>query len=153
MKSPAVCLRETNGEMMDIKGHLGKWIVLYFYPRDNTPGCTQEAKDFSGALDDFNDLNTVIMGVSPDSIERHQKFVDKHELGITLLSDPDHTVLEAFRAWTLKKLYGKESMGVQRSTFIIDPEGKIVHSWPKVKVKGHVSEVLEKLKELQGKEI
>lgn len=148
-KSPEVCLLATNGDMIDLKSHAGKWIVLYFYPRDNTPGCTQEAIDFTALAKDFKDHDAVIIGVSPDSIESHQKFVNKHDLGITLLSDPEHSVLETFKAWTLKKMGGKSYMGVQRSTYLMDPQGEIVHAWPKVKVKGHASEVLEKLKELQ----
>jgi thioredoxin-dependent peroxiredoxin len=147
--SPEVCLMATNGEMLNIKDHRGKWVVLYFYPKDNTPGCTTEAIEFSDALKDFHDLNTVILGVSPDSIESHQKFTDKHGLDITLLSDPDHSIMESFKAWTLRKMYGKEYMGVKRSTFLIDPKGRIAHIWPNVKVKGHVAEVMEKLKELQ----
>lgn len=149
-KTPKVCLRATNGEMMDIKNHKGKWTVLYFYPRDNTPGCTKEAIEFSAVVKDFHALNAVIMGVSPDSVESHQKFADKNELDITLLSDPDHSVIESFKAWTTKKMFGKEFNGVQRSTFLIDPEGNVVHIWPKVKVRGHVNAVMEKLKELQG---
>lgn len=148
--TPTVCLRATNGEMMDVTAHKGKWVVLYFYPRDNTPGCTQEAIDFTAALQDFSKMDAVVLGVSPDSVESHQKFAKKHDLDITLLSDPDHTVLESFKAWTMKKMYGKEHMGVQRSTFLIDPDGKVAFIWPKVKVKGHVNEVMEKLHELQG---
>ena len=132
-----------------INHHPGKWIVLYFYPRDNTPGCTTEAREFTAALKDFQALNTVIMGVSPDSVESHRKFADKNDLDITLLSDPEHSVLESFKVWTQKKMYGKEFMGIQRSTFIIDPEGRVAHVWPKVKVKGHVGEVMEKIRELQ----
>lgn len=148
-KSPKVCLRATNGEMMDLKNYIGKWVVLYFYPRDNTPGCTKEAIEFSAATKEFHDLGAVIMGVSPDSVESHQKFAAKHDLDINLLSDPDHSVLESFNAWVKKKMYGKEHMGVQRSTFLIDPEGKVAHVWPKVKVKGHVDEVKTKLAELK----
>lgn len=149
-KAPKVCLRATNGEMMDIKDHQGKWVVLYFYPRDNTPGCTREALDFSGALKDFHELNAVVMGVSPDSVESHQTFADKNNLDITLLSDPDRSVIESFKAWGLKTMFGKKSMGVKRSTFLIDPEGNVAHIWPDVKVKGHVNEVLERLRELQN---
>ena len=149
-KSPEVCLLAANGEMMDLKNYLGKWVVLYFYPRDNTPGCTKEATEFSAAMKDFHDLDAVIMGVSPDSVESHQKFANKHDLDINLLSDPDHSVLENFNAWVKKKMYGKEHMGVQRSTYLIDPDGKVAHVWPKVKVNGHVDEVKAKLEELRG---
>ena len=129
----------------------GKWVVLYFYPKDNTSGCTLEAIDFTGALTDLEKLNATVIGVSPDSTKSHQNFITKHDLKIKLLSDPEHKTLEDYGAWQKKKLYGREFMGVVRSTYIINPEGKIEHIWPKVKVKGHVEEVKEKLVELQNK--
>lgn len=144
----------------DIKGN---WIVLYFYPRDNTPGCTTEACDFTEALPDFDDLDATILGVSPDTPAKHRNFIEKQNLGITLLADPEKTMCEAYGVWQLKKFMGRESMGVVRTTFIINPEGQIAAIWDKVnvrkkkKVKGetvevlHVNEVKEKLKELQNK--
>ena len=132
--------------MKDLKD---KWIVLYFYPKDNTSGCTLEAKDFTCALEEFEKLNAIVIGVSPDSIESHQKFIAKQSLNLTLLSDPDHDVLEKYGVWQLKKMYGREYYGVVRSTFLIDPEGKIEHIWPKVKVKGHVDDVKNVLIEKQ----
>ena len=125
-------------------------MVLYFYPKDNTSGCTLEARGFTMAAKDFEKEGAVILGLSPDSPESHCRFTDKHGLGITLLSDTEHEVLEAYGAWQKKRMYGREFMGVVRSTFLIDPEGTQAHVWPKVKVAGHVEAVLEKLRELKG---
>ena len=129
----------------------GKWIVLYFYPKDLTPGCTTEACEFSANEPEFDDLDAVILGVSPDDTAKHRKFIEKKELTITLLSDEDKKMCEDFGIWQLKKFMGKEYMGVVRSTFIINPEGEIAALWTKVKVKGHVEAVKEKLKQLQSK--
>lgn len=122
----------------------GQKIVLYFYPKDNTSGCTQEACDFR---DNFNRLATkaVVIGVSPDSIKSHLKFKENQSLNFILLSDPEHTLSEAFGAWGEKSMYGKKYMGIIRSTFILDENGTILHEWKKVKVKGHVDDVLSKL--------
>ena len=122
--------------------------MLYFYPKDNTPGCTTEACEFTEALPDFAKLDALILGVSPDSTESHRKFIAKQNLKITLLSDPDHKVAEKYVAWGKKKLYGREFMGIIRGTVLIDPAGKIAHHWPKVKVAGHVAAVREKIEEL-----
>jgi len=127
----------------------GKWIVLYFYPKDNTPGCTTEACEFTAALPDYDNLNAVILGVSPDSPKKHRNFIEKQDLMITLLADENKEACEAYGVWQLKKNYGKEYMGVVRSTFIIDPKGNIVALWDKVRVKGHVEVVKEKLATLQ----
>lgn len=127
----------------------GKWVVLYFYPKDNTPGCTIEANDFTKYLKDFQKMNAVILGVSPDSCQSHVKFVKDQNLKIALLSDPEHKVIESYGAWQLKQFMGKEFMGVVRSTVLIDPEGKIAYHWPNVKADGHAEAVREKLKELQ----
>lgn len=124
---------------------LGKDIVLYFYPKDDTPGCTQEACDFRDNFNRISDIATVV-GVSPDSIASHKKFIEKHELNFILLSDPEHKVLEAYHAWGEKKMYGKTYQGVLRSTYIISQNGEIKEKWQTVKVKGHVDEVLNKLK-------
>jgi len=131
----------------DIKG---KWIVLYFYPKDNTPGCTTEALEFTEALPDFEGLNALVLGVSPDSPKKHRNFIEKKGLKITLLADEEKEVCQLFGVWQLKKNYGREYMGVVRSTFIIDPDGKIAAKWEKVRVKGHVEAVKEKLAELQN---
>ena len=143
------CLPNQDEVEICLRDLLGKWIVLYFYPKDNTPGCTTEAIDFTTHLKEFEELGSVVIGVSADSPKKHRNFIEKKELGITLLSDEAHTVLEQFGVWQLKKNYGREYMGIVRSTFIIDPEGVIRAVWKKVKVKGHVEEVLAKLKELQ----
>lgn len=126
-----------------------KNVVLYFYPRDNTPGCTTEACDFRDNLGQFESADTVVLGVSTDSIKSHEKFAGKHELPFPLLSDEDHKVCEKYGVWVEKKNYGKTYMGIQRATFLIDKKGKIAAVWPKVKVKGHVDEVAEKLAELE----
>jgi peroxiredoxin Q/BCP len=147
--APEFCLPDQDGNQICLKDFAGKWVVLYFYPKDMTKGCTLEAIDFSSALPEFNEMNAVILGVSPDSIASHQKFRAKEDLQITLLSDPDHSVLEQYGVWQLKKMYGREYYGVVRSTFLIDPETVIAHSWLKVRVKGHVEAVKNKLHELQ----
>jgi peroxiredoxin Q/BCP len=148
-KAPAFCLKDQDEEKRCLKDFKGKWVVLYFYPKDNTSGCTLEAKDFTCSLDEFAKLNAIIIGVSPDSIESHQKFIAKQSLNLTLLSDTNHVVLEKYGVWQLKKMYGREYYGVVRSTFLIDSDGKIKHMWNKVKVKGHVDEVKNVLKESQ----
>ncbi|MCB2171853.1 peroxiredoxin, partial [archaeon] len=128
----------------------GKWVVLYFYPKDNTKGCTMEALEFTAAEDEFKAKNAVIIGVSPDSLKSHTNFRQKHDLSINLLSDTEKEVLETYGVWQKKKMYGREYMGVVRSTYLIDMEGKVAFVWPKVRVKGHVDNVLEKLSEIQG---
>jgi len=149
-KAPNFCLKNQDEVEICLKDLIGKWIVLYFYPKDNTPGCTTEACDFTNYLKDFEELDAVILGVSPDSCESHRKFIEKKDLKITLLCDEEKKVLKEYGAWGKKKMYGKEYEGVIRSTFLIDPEGKIAYIWPKVRVKGHVQKVKEKLKELKG---
>ena len=126
-----------------------KTVVLYFYPRDNTPGCTTQACDFTRDKDAFEDEDAIILGVSPDSPKKHRNFIEKKELKITLLADEEKELSNLFGIWQLKKFMGKEYMGVVRSTFIIDPEGKVAAVWSKVRVKGHVDAVKEKLQELQ----
>ena len=148
--APEFCLESDIGGTTCLQNFKGKWVVLYFYPKDNTKGCTTEAIDFTSRLEEFEKLGAAIIGISPDSLKSHQRFREKHGLKILLLSDPEHQVMEKYRAWGLKKMYGREYYGVIRSTFIIDPEGKIVEVYPKVRVKGHVEQVLEKLKVLQG---
>ena len=144
------CLPNQDEEEICFRDIKGKWIVLYFYPKDNTPGCTTEACDFTAAVPDFTDLDAIILGVSPDSPEKHRKFIEKKELGITLLADEEKELCNQFGIWQLKKFMGKEYMGVVRSTFIIDPDGKIAANWTKVRVKEHVDAVKAKLQELQN---
>lgn len=148
-KAPDFCLKNQDGEEVCLMELAGKWIVLYFYPKDNTPGCTLEAIFFSRALEDFTKANTEIYGVSADSCQSHQKFRNKHDITIQLLSDDSHGVMEKYGAWDEKKMYGKSFLGIKRSTFIIDPEGIIRHVWPNVKVKGHSDAVKQRLIELQ----
>ena len=148
-KAPDFCLPNADGVEICLKDLRGKWVVLYFYPKDNTPGCTTEALDFTAHLDEFEKLGAVVLGVSPDSCESHKKFMEKKGLKVTLLCDPEKEVLKKYGAWGIKKMYGKEYEGVIRTTYLIDPEGKMAAVWPKVRVKGHVEKVLEKLKELQ----
>lgn len=147
--APKVCLQNHDEKEVCIDDYKGKWVVLYFYPKDNTSGCTIEAKDFTGAVQDFNKMDIEIIGVSPDSPKSHQNFISKHDLGITLLSDTEHKTLEQYGAWGKKKMYGREYFGVVRSTYLIDPDGKVAYIWPKVKVKGHVEDVKKKVKELK----
>lgn len=147
--APDFCLSNQEDGDVCLKDFKGKWVVLYFYPKDNTPGCTIEAVDFSGIKGDLEEMNTVVLGVSPDSTKSHRNFISKKELTITLLSDPEHKVIESYGAWQLKKNYGKEYYGVVRSTFLIDPEGKIAHAWHTVKAKGHAEAVKQKLEELK----
>lgn len=146
--APDFCLPDAQGRERCLHEFRGKWVVLYFYPRDNTSGCTLEAKGFSEEIDAFGDLDAEIIGVSKDSPKSHAKFIEQHGLKVLLLADPDHVVLEAYHVWQLKKLYGKESYGTVRSTYLVDPDGIIRQVWPKVTVKGHVEEVRKRLQEL-----
>jgi len=147
MEAPDFCLLDAEEKNHCLRDFAGKWIVLYFYPKDNTSGCTREAVGFTQKKEEFEKPNAVIIGISPDSPKSHRKFIEKHELGILLLSDPEHTVLKKYGAWQKKKLYGREYMGVVRSTFLISPKGKVKSVWRKVKVNGHIENVLNTLKE------
>jgi peroxiredoxin Q/BCP len=149
-KAPHFCLPSAEGKEVCLDSYQGKWVVLYFYPKDNTLGCTLEAKGFTDELDDFSRLDAAIVGISPDSEESHRKFMEKQGLKITLLSDTGHTVLESYGVWKQKKMMGREFTGVERSTFLIDPEGKVAAAWRKVKVPGHVAKVREELEKLAG---
>ena len=147
---PDFCLPNQDEEEICFRDIKGCWIVLYFYPKDNTPGCTTEACDFTEALPDFTGMKAMILGVSPDSPKKHRNFIEKKELKITLLADEEKELCKSFGMWQLKKFMGREYMGVVRSTFIISPEGTLAYKWEKVRVKNHVQEVKEKLAELQG---
>ena len=140
-KAPAFCLPDAQRTSTCLKNYEGKWVVLYFYPRDNTPGCTLEAMQFNASLEKFGDIGAQVIGVSADSPESHRKFAQKHDLFILLLSDEEHTVLKAYDAWKPKTMYGKEFFGTQRDTFLIDPDGTIVAVWRKISPKGHAEEV------------
>ena len=143
------CLPNQDGKNVCLKDFLGKWVVVYFYPKDNTTGCTIEAIDFTKKLKEFEKLNAKILGISADSKESHCNFIEKQNLKIELLSDTEKKVIKQFGAWGKKKLYGKEYEGIIRSTFLINPDGKIAKEWKSVRVEGHVEEVLEKIKELK----
>lgn len=149
--APQFCLPGMDEREVCLDDFKGKWLVLYFYPKDNTSGCTREAVDFTLALPTLNSLGAEVLGISRDSPASHKKFIEKHGLGIKLASDADHKVTEAYGAWALKKMYGKESYGVVRSTFLIDPQGKVAHAWKKVSVKGHAEAVAERLRETKEK--
>lgn len=152
MIAPEFTLNNEHGEEVSLKDFAGKkYVILYFYPKDSTPGCTTEACDFRDSHVDFSDLNAVILGVSADDEKAHKKFIEKHGLPFSLLIDETHKVSEAYGVWVLKKNFGKEYMGIERSTFLIDPTGTVVKQWRKVKVSNHVEEVLNTLKSL-GKE-
>ncbi len=146
--APDFSAPDQEGKLVSLKDFLSQWLVLYFYPKDDTPGCTTEAIDFSQYASEFNQLNAKILGVSPDSEKSHCKFIAKHNLSIQLLSDPQHQVAESYGVWGLKKFMGKEYMGIIRSTFLINPQGKIAHIWTKVKTKGHGEIVLNQLRQL-----
>ncbi len=148
-KAPAFKLPADDGRTLGPGDFAGKTVVLYFYPRDNTPGCTVEAEAFRDAAQKLAKKNAVVVGVSKDSIASHCKFRDKYELNFPLLSDPEGKVLEAYGAWGDKVMYGKKMKGIIRSTVLIDGTGKVAHHWPKVSVKGHVAEVLDAAKALK----
>jgi peroxiredoxin Q/BCP len=139
--APAFCLPDTDRKTTCLEQFRGKWVVLYFYPKDNTPGCTIEAMQFNAALEQFAGLGAQVIGVSGDTPESHQDFAARHSLSILLLSDTEHTVLKAYDSWKPKTMFGKEFFGTMRDTFLIDPDGTIVAVWRKVSPKGHAEEV------------
>ena len=141
MKAPEFSLMNEQGNLVTLADYKGKYVVLYFYPKDMTPGCTTEACDFRDAYEEFSDLNAVILGVSADDASKHTKFIEKYGLPFSLLVDDNHAVSESYNVWVLKKMYGKEYMGIERSTFLINPDGIVVKEWRKVKVKDHINEV------------
>ena len=147
---PAFCLPNQDEEEICFRDIKGRWAVIYFYPKDNTPGCTTEACDFTEALPDFTALEAIVLGVSPDSPKKHRNFIEKKGLKITLLADEDKALCKSFGVWQLKKFMGREYMGVVRSTFLIAPNGTLAYKWEKVRVKGHVDEVKAKLQELKA---
>lgn len=147
-KAPDFNLLDENGENISLSTFKGKNIVLYFYPKDDTPGCTKESIAFSGLKDEFEANNTVILGASKDSVKKHQNFIKKHDLTVKLLVDDEGKLCEDYTVWVLKKLYGREYMGIERATFLIGTDGNIKNIWRKVKVKGHAEEVLETLQTL-----
>jgi peroxiredoxin Q/BCP len=147
---PAFSLPDQDGTTVKPSEYKGKWLVLYFYPNDDTPGCTTEACDFTNGLKDFEKLDAAVVGCSPNSLESHKKFIAKYKLKVRLLSDPEHKAMTAYGAWGEKVLYGKKTIGVIRSTVIVAPDGKVAHHWARVKAKGHADAVRDKLKELRA---
>lgn len=146
--APDFISKDDNSIAISWQDFASSWLVLYFYPKDNTPGCTTEAKDFTALSSQFSDLGAKIVGVSTDSEKSHCNFIAKHNLSIQLLSDPEHKLAESYGVWQLKKFMGKEYMGIVRSTFLIQPDRKVAYIWRKVKTKGHAEAVLEKLRDL-----
>jgi len=144
-KAPAFDLPTDGGGQLSLASLKGKKVVLYFYPKDSTPGCTTEGNDFTALHDQFTKAGAVIVGASKDSVKRHDNFKAKQGFPFTLVSDDEGVLCEAYGVWILKKLYGREYMGIERATFLIDEHGKIAHIWHKVKVKGHAQEVLDSL--------
>lgn len=149
-KSPVFMLKNQDGENVRLSQFKGQWVVLYFYPRDDTPGCTKEACEFSTGIKDFRKLDAVILGCSPDAPESHRKFIKKYKLKVQLLSDPTHAMMEQYGAWGEKVLYGRTSVGVIRSTVLIGPDGKVAHHWKKVRTAGHARHVAARLTDLRG---
>lgn len=147
-KAPDFKLPASNGETVKLSDYRGMKVVLYFYPKDNTPTCTQQACDFRDAYPAMADSNTVVLGISPDPVRAHEKFIDKQSLPFLLLSDEKHKVCEKYGVWQLKKLYGREYMGVVRSTFLINEKGKLVREWRGIKIKGHVQQVADEAAKL-----
>lgn len=149
-KAPDFTAKADGDKEVSLSDYKGEWLVLYFYPKDNTSGCTKEACAFTDNIEEFNKINSNVVGVSPDSVKSHDKFKEKHNLAFDLISDPEKEIAKNYEAFGEKKMYGKTYMGIIRSTYIIDPEGTIKKVYPKVRVKGHVEKVMEDLKELQG---
>jgi thioredoxin-dependent peroxiredoxin len=150
-QAPAFSLKSDDGEKISLSGFKGKYLVIYFYPRDDTPGCTLEAQAFNKALAQLDRLGAAVVGISKDTLESHCKFRDKYRLKFPLLSDPDGKVIEKYGAWGEKNMYGKKSMGIVRSTVIVDPQGKVAKVFPRVKVAGHVDAVVDTIKKLKTK--
>ncbi len=148
--APDFTLPDDTGTQHRLADYRGRWVVLYFYPKDMTPGCTVEAQGFRDAYSELQQEGAVVIGISADPPERHQQFRAKHNLPFILLSDPEHKVLEAYEAWGPKKIFGKTTVGPLRKTYIIDPEGRIAKIYPKVRPSGHAEEVLEDLRRLKA---
>lgn len=140
----------TNNLEANLKEYQGKWVIIYFYPKDSTPGCTTEGQDFRDAYTSFKKLNTDILGISRDSLKSHENFKQKQQFPFELISDKDETICHLFDVIKMKSMYGKEVRGIERSTFLIDPTGTLRREWRKVNVKGHVAEVMDTVKQLQA---
>jgi peroxiredoxin Q/BCP len=149
-KAPDFALPDADGKTVRLAGLKGQPVVVYFYPKDDTSGCTAEAKDFTCLAAEFKRAGAEVIGISPDSPASHRKFQDKYDLGVSLLADEDRKTAEAYGVWVEKSMYGRKYMGVERSTFLVDGAGKIARSWHKVKVPGHAEEVLEAVRALKA---
>ena len=147
---PALPIVLSSGETRSLADYRGRWLVLYFYPKDSTPGCTTEGLDFNALLPQFDAAGATVLGVSRDSIRSHRNFCAKQGFRFDLVSDADGALCEAFDVIKPKKLYGREYVGIERSTFLVDPDGRVAHAWRPVKVAGHADAVLARLRELQG---
>ena len=150
-KAPSLNLNSTNGKIYSLKDSIGKYIILYFYPKDDTPGCTIETNDFNKLLSKFKKLECEVYGISKDSLKSHDKFRDKYKIKFDLLADEGIKVLKKYKVWGKKKFMGREFMGIIRTTFLIDKKGKIIKIWDNVRVKNHAKEVLETLKNFTKK--
>lgn len=149
--APDFSLQDQDGKLHQLKDYAGKWLVLYFYPKDDTPGCTKEACSFRDARDVIAKLGRAeVVGVSKDSVASHKKFADKHELNFTLLSDPEHKTIEAYDSWQPKKFMGREFLGTMRNTFVISPDGKIAKKYEGVDPQTHAAQIIKDLEELQA---
>ena len=148
-KAPALYLNSTSGNFYSLNDSIGKYVVLYFYPKDDTPGCTIETNDFNRLLTKFKKLNCDLFGISKDNLKSHNKFKEKYKIKFDFLVDDEIKIVKSYKVWAKKKFMGREFMGVIRSTFLIDPKGKIIKIWSNVKVKDHAKEVLDTLKNIQ----
>ncbi len=145
--APAFSLKDQSGKTHKLADYRDRWVVLYFYPRDNTPGCTIQACGFRDHHDALSGLDAVVLGISPDDAQSHQRFVDKRGLPFALLVDPENKIASKYGVWREKRLFSKKYMGIVRTTYLIDPQGKVAHVWDKVKVSGHVRQVIDVLNE------
>ncbi len=150
-KAPDFKLAADDGGTVSLSGQKGKSVVVYFYPKDDTSGCTSEAKAFTALIDQFSKAGAIVIGISPDSVQSHEKFKRKYDLAVTLAADVDKTAAEAYGVWVEKSMYGRKYMGVERATFLIDGKGRIARAWRKVKVHGHAEEVLSAVRALGAK--
>ena len=149
-KAPNIKLTDAEGVLVELSKLKGSTVVVYFYPKDDTSGCTKEALDFSSQMSEFDGAGAIVLGISPDSEKSHKKFTEKHDLNLRLLADTDKKAAAAYEVWVEKSMYGRKYMGVERSTFLIDKTGKLARVWRKVKVPGHVAEVLAAVEGLAG---